>query len=410
MKKHVISLWGFLSVALLSVAFSAAAATPNMAEPTVVMMSLDGFRWDYIEKYHATNLAAIAANGVRAEQLRPAYPTKTFPNHLTLITGLYPVHHGIVDNRFCDKERQQCYKMGMGKEDSTWLSGIPLWNLAEINGVKAATYFWPESDARINGMTPSYYYHYSQKSDYQARIDQIIDWLKLPPAARPHFIAGYFSLVDTMGHDFGPDSGQVAQAVAKVDTLIGRLRAGIKQLDYPVNLIVLADHGMTAIDNQKAFDYRQLSIDEQKFQVVNASTRLLLYAKPAVTQPDISALRQQLKQVANGHYRVLTEDYLQARHYTDSPRVADIILEVDAPSYFTAKPLAERHGGGNHGYSYIKDMGALFVAEGPAFKQGVMLPAFDNVSVYPLVAHILGLPITHPVDGTITPLLPALNQ
>ena len=409
MNKCRLSLWGILSVVLLSLTQSVIAAAPLSPRPTVVMMSLDGFRWDYIEKYHATNLQAIANNGVRAEQLRPAYPTKTFPNHLTLITGLYPVHHGIVDNRFCDKERQQCYKMGMGKDDSTWLSGIPLWNLAEINGVKAATYFWPESDARINGMTPSYYYHYSKAANYEARIDQIIDWLKMPATTRPHFVAGYFSLVDTEGHDFGPDSAQVAQAVAKVDAMIGRLRAGIQTLDYPVNLIVLADHGMTAIDNKKAFDYRELHIDEAQFQVVNASTRLLIYAKPATSAQQVAALREQLSKVAAGHYRVLTDEYLQARHYTGSPRVADIILEVDAPSYFTEKPLAERHGGGNHGYSYIKDMGALFVAEGPAFKQGVRLPAFDNVSVYPLVAHILGLPITHPIDGSITPLLPALN-
>ncbi|MFQ6371608.1 ectonucleotide pyrophosphatase/phosphodiesterase [Shewanella sp. YIC-542] len=393
---------------LLALTLPAGASAPEN-QPTVVMMSLDGFRWDYMDKYHAPHLQAIAANGVRAEQLRPAYPTKTFPNHLTLITGLYPVHHGIVDNRFCDKERQQCYKMGMGQDDSSWLSGIPLWNLAEINGMKSATYFWPESDARINGMTPSYYYHYSKQADYKARIDQIIAWLQMPEATRPHFVAGYFSLVDSMGHDFGPDSPQVADAVAKVDAMIGRLRAGIKALGYPVNLIVLADHGMAATDNEKAVDYRELAVDEAKFQVVNASTRLFVYAKPDTASEDVTALRERLSQLAAGRYRVLTEAYLAARHYSNSPRIADIILEVDAPRYFTAKPLAERDSGGNHGYSYTKDMGALFVAEGPAFNTGVVLPPFDNVNVYPLVARILRLPITHPIDGTIAPLLPALK-
>lgn len=201
MKKPYLYLCAFLSFMCLTLS---AFAAPE--PPTVVLMSLDGFRWDYIDKYDAPNLREIARNGVRAEQMRPAYPTKTFPNHLTLITGLYPVHHGIVDNNFCDKARQQCYRMGMGKEDATWISGVPLWNLAESNGMRAAAYFWPESDARINDTTPSYYYPYSKHAEYEARIDQIIEWLKLPPAARPQFIASYFSLVDTMGHKFGPDS------------------------------------------------------------------------------------------------------------------------------------------------------------------------------------------------------------
>ena len=123
-------------------------------EQSVVLISIDGFRWDYIEKHDAKNLKIISEQGVRATKMRPVYPTKTFPNHVSIITGLLPVNHGIVDNRFCDTERNECYKMGKGKDDSTWLNGIPLWNLAQMQGVKAATYFWPESDARFNGMLP----------------------------------------------------------------------------------------------------------------------------------------------------------------------------------------------------------------------------------------------------------------
>lgn len=377
-------------------------------EPTVVMISLDGFRWDYIEKHGAPNLAAIAKNGVRAEQMRPVYPTKTFPNHLSLITGLYPVHHGIVDNHFCDKDRWQCYDLGDGKADSTWLHGVPLWNLARMNGVKSAAYFWPESDARIGGMTPNYYYHYSQKSDYHQRVKQIIAWLNMPTATRPHFIAGYFSLVDTMGHRFGPDSAETAKAVHYVDSIIGELRDGIRdKVKQPVNLIVVADHGMTNIDPAQAIDYRQLPVSKD-FKVVNASTRLLLYAKPGTDAAAIARQKAALK--GDDRFVVRTEAELAARHYTGSPRVADIILETTAPRYFTDKVLKDRHGHGNHGYSYFKDMGALFVAEGPAFKKGVMLKPFDNIDVYPLVARILHLPLAGPIDGTITPLLPALKN
>lgn len=196
----------------------------------------------------------------------------------------------------------------------------------------------------------------------------------------------------------------------RVDQMIGRLRAGLRTLEHPVNLIVVSDHGMAAIDGSQAIDYRELAIDGDKFQTVNASTRLLIYGGPATTVEEIAGLKSRLAQAADDRYRILTEQDLEERHHTGSPRVADIILETSAPRYFTDKPLAERSGKGTHGYSYTKDMGALFVAEGPAFKQGATLPPFDNVSVYPLIAHILGLPITYPVDGDLAPLQPALKQ
>lgn len=404
MKKLILSLCSFLSFIFLATSAFAASEPP-----TVVMISLDGFRWDYIDKYEAPNLQQIRKNGVWAEQMRPAYPTKTFPNHLTLVTGLYPTHHGIVDNNFCDKERQQCYKMGMGKNDATWISGVPLWNLAEINGVKSATYFWPESEARINGMTPSYYYPYSDHASDEGRVTQILEWLHQPEASRPHFVTGYFSLVDSKGHKFGPESREVADAVKSIDQNIGRLRDGLRQLGYPVNLIVVSDHGMATIEPSQAIDYRDFAIESSKFQVVNASSRLMIYANPQTSTEEVAALRNRLSSIAGDRFHVMTPSDLQARHYTDSTRIADIILETTAPKTFTDKALVDRGDHGSHGFTYTKDMGALFVAEGPAFKRGVVLPPFDNVDVYPLVSHLLHLPITHPIDGTMAPLAPALR-
>ncbi len=368
-------------------------------EQTVVLISLDGFRWDYVEKHGASSLAEMARQGVRAERMQPVYPTKTFPNHLSLITGLYPTHHGIVDNHFCDKVRNECYDLGDGHNDSSWLSGIPLWNLAELQGLISATYFWPESDARFGGKTPTYYYPYSHNADPQERIDQIIRWLQLPSDKRPRFIASYFHQVDSAGHEFGPSAPQTKAAVKYLDGLIGQLRQRLKtEVKQPVNLVIVADHGMTDIKADQAIDYRELNIPES-FKVVNASTRLMIYATPKTSADELKALQQQFAKDTDPRFFYMTQEALHQRHFEDSPRVADIILETKAPRYFTNKDANKRHDGGTHGFTYFADMGAVFIAEGPAFKQGIIIPEFPNLDVYPTIAKILGIKLLSKVDG-----------
>lgn len=404
MIKHALSVL-LLFITLVS---TLALAKGQGAEQSVVMISLDGFRWDYIEKHKAKNLAAIAAQGVRAEYLEPVYPTKTFPNHLSIITGLLPSNHGIVGNHFCDKNRNQCYKMGYGQDDSSWLKGIPLWNLAEMQGLKAATYFWPESDARINGMTPSYFYHYSQHSDYQQRIDQIVQWLKLPAQKRPRFVAGYFSLVDTMGHEFGPDAQQTYQAVQKVDKLVGQLARRIqREVEQDVNLIIVSDHGMAQLDPDKSLQLSDLGVDLSNFIVKNSGTQVWLYKKPKA-RVNLDAMRAQLLRNARGRYDIINEETLKSRGVTINETTADIVIETQAPRYFAYDEKDQHYG--THGFAITQDMHATFVAMGPAFKQGTQIGPVKNLDIYPVVAQVLGLELLSDIDGTGASLLPALRH
>ncbi|MBE0364233.1 hypothetical protein PULV_a1829 [Pseudoalteromonas ulvae UL12] len=398
MKNHNLFLIVTSLISLLCFNESAKANPQAATSPSVVLLSIDGFRWDYIEKHQANHIAHIAKQGVRAKQLTPVYPTKTFPNHLSIITGLLPVNHGIVDNSFCDKTRQQCYKMGDGGKDSSWLSGIPLWNLATLQGVKSATYFWPESDALFNGVKPDYYYHYSKHSDYQARIDQMIFWLKLPPAQRPGFIAGYFSLVDTQGHEFGPDAKETFLAVQKVDQLVGQLAKRIaSEVNHPVTLILVSDHGMSAIEPNKSIAIASLGINETDFMIKNSGTRVQLYQKPD-SQADLTEVKKQLQNKAMGRFTVLSEDVLAQRGYVKSVRIADIIIETTAPSTFSDHGQSDYLG--THGFAYTQDMAGLFVAQGPMLKQGFEFETASNLDIYPLVAHLLGLKLLGPIDGT----------
>lgn len=325
---------------------------------------------------------------------------------MSIITGLLPVNHGIVDNRFCDTQRNECYSMGKGKDDSTWLNGIPLWNLAQMQGVKAATYFWPESDARFNGMLPDYFYHYSKHSDYQKRVDQIIQWLSLPKEKRPRLVVSYFSLVDSMGHEYGPDAKQTFDAVQTLDALMADLHTRLKALDENINLVIVSDHGMSTVDPQQSIKISQLPEDDN-FIVKNTGPRVLYYAKPD-SQADIAGFSKKLAKAADGRYIVLNDQQKRDYHYDKGPRVGDIILQTTAPRVFTDSKMAPYLG--THGYAYTDDMAATFIATGPAFKNGMQLDEVSNLDVYPLIANILGLKILSPIDSDGATLWPVLNK
>ncbi|GGW80473.1 alkaline phosphatase family protein [Alteromonas halophila] len=401
-------LWSGLTCA------NATAAGTDVNEQHVVLMSLDGFRHDYIEKHDASSLAAMAKNGVRAERLTPVYPANTFPNHLSIVTGLRPVNHGIVNNDFYDKRRPDGdgyahYSMGKGRQDSTWIHALPFWNLVEFHGKKAATFFWPESDARINGALPTYHYAYSKYADYQQRVDQIVSWLSLPDAQRPRFVAGYFSLVDSVGHDAGPDAQETRDAVRQVDALIGQLQRRLAALPVAVNLIIVSDHGMTELNPDAVIGRDSLAINNSAFIAENNDAQMMLYAKPGTDAKTIAWQADVLKETSQGAYRVLSPSQREQRHFSQGPRTGDIILEAIPPARFTDADNTYTSLGG-HGYPpQHPDMGGLFVATGPAFKQGATLPPVSNLEVYPAMAEILGLPLLSEIDGEVSVLREGLT-
>ena len=388
-------------------------ATGLQQEQYVVLISLDGFRHDYIELHNAKHLRAIAEQGVRASSMTPVYPSNTFPNHISLITGLLPKHHGIVNNRFFDKSRPTKegyaqYKLGYGGMDSTWITATPLWNLVEYHGMKAATFFWPESDSRISGTLPSYFYHYSKYSDYQQRVDQIITWLKLPEVSRPRFIAGYFSLTDSVGHDEGPFSDKTSDAVAKVDALIGQLYERINALDLPVNLVVVSDHGMTPVDENMLIEVESLSIPEN-FIFENEGAQVHLYAREGVCDEHVANEIERLNRIASNRYIVLNDKQRAKRHMELGNRAGDIILEIAPPARFIDANSMHISKGGPGYVNTLPDMGATFVAVGPAFKPNTTLPVFSNLEVYPALAKILGIAPITPIDGKLKVLEQALT-
>ncbi len=390
------------------------ATAEQQGKPYVILVSLDGFRYDYTQKYSAPNILALGRRGASApDGMLPAYPSVTFPNHYTIVTGLYPEHHGIVGNAFYDPQRKQTYSYHdpSAEVDGTWYGGTPLWVLAEQQGMRAACFFWPGSEADILGVRPTYYMKYDQKYPDDKRVDQVLTWLKLPAERRPHFITLYMSDVDGAGHAHGPDSPEVAEAVAKVDKEIGRLEAGVTDLKLPVDLVVLADHGMTKVDGT----WTNLDQYFDKSLVVTPVEDFLYPKSEADAEKIFSALNGK-----SDKFKVYRNGKVPAElHFDGNPRQGDPVvistgvhlLRVSAPPPMTDAAM-RFHGSmmGSHGFDPAKfpEMKAIFFAAGPDIRTGATVAPFENVAVYPFVAKILGLDITNlktgAVDGTIAPL------
>jgi predicted AlkP superfamily pyrophosphatase or phosphodiesterase len=380
----------------------------QLAKHYVVLVSIDGFRYDYAKLYGATHLDAVAREGATApDGMLPAYPSVTFPNHYTLVTGLYPEHHGIVAMSFYDPQRKERYAYNDPKTvtDGSWYRGVPLWSLAEKQGMRAACFFWPGSEAEIAGARPSYYLKYDDKVPDEERVDQVVDWLKLPPAKRPHFVTLYFSEVDHAGHEYGPDAPETRAAVRHVDSMIGTLRAHLAKLHLPIDLVVVSDHGM-ATEQGGWIDLDQY-VDFTGVETVGS----LMYPD---SEQEAAKLYAKLRIVSN-KFKVYRSDRMPAElDYTGEPRIGDPVVVPTGPYSIRVHGPADSArdhppNKGVHGYDpgSVPEMRAIFYAEGPDIRKGTRLKSFENVNVYPFLAEILGLNAPA-IDGSAAVLEPAL--
>jgi alkaline phosphatase D len=336
------------------------------------------------------------------------HPSITFPNHYTIVTGLYPEHHGIVANSFYDPQRKEIYSYHDAESvaDGSWYGGTPLWVLAEQQGMRSASFFWVGSEADIQGIRPTYYLKYDPTIPNKRRVEQVLAWLRLPAEQRPHMITLYFSDTDSARHRYGPDSPEVADAVHELDSEIGRLVEGIKQTKLRVDLIVLADHGMVAVKGPLV-PLDQYGLNPSWFaQIVGTS----MYSKSdGDAEKAFEALRGKSDKFI-AYRRAQVPGYL---HFDSNPREGDPVVIPTGPYWISFRPTSqanEHFPVGAHGYdaTHMPEMEAIFIAAGPDIKPGISIAAFENVNVYPLIAKILGLDIetlkTGPIDGDLSVL------
>ncbi|RFP11393.1 MULTISPECIES: ectonucleotide pyrophosphatase/phosphodiesterase [unclassified Duganella] len=376
------------------------------ATPLTILVSIDGMRPDYLERGVTPNLNRLAAGGARAVAMRPSFPSITFPNHYTLVTGLRPDHHGVVDNNMDDAEipgvRFSMDNPAAVTDRRWWDQAEPVWVTAELHGIRSGTLFWPGSEAAIHGVRPTVAPPFDSKHPAVVRVDRLLSWLGRANVEPLGFATLYLDDVDHAGHTFGPDSGQTTRAVARIDQAIGQLIDGLAKRHLGANIVIVSDHGMAPVSAERVVRMDRL-LPEGSYRKVVSGPYAGMEAMPGREDQLAAALLK-----PQDHMQCWRKGELPARlAYGHNARVPAFICLADTGWMLTFNDKALGKGGA-HGYDNVApEMGAIFIATGPAFKPGVVLPAFDNVDVYPLLMRLLNLePL--PSDGDITPLLPAL--
>jgi predicted AlkP superfamily pyrophosphatase or phosphodiesterase len=388
LKKPCILLLILLIVNLFNTSVAVAQGLKNQ---TTVILSLDGFRWDYPDKASTPSLNQLAKQGVKAVSLIPSFPSKTFPNHYTIATGLVPDHNGLVNNAFYDPALQKSFSIGNKTErfNPVFYQGEPIWITAQNQGLHTASFFWVGTDVAIQGKHPDIWKPYDQNIPFIQRIDTIIKWLSLPKSQRPRLVMAYYHEPDGAGHDYGPDDTRTRKMIHELDSLVGIFYNRLKQLPdgKDINFIVVADHGMGAISSERNIVLRDYIPETWPVRIEGGTPNFNLYADDAWVDSAYISLKKA------PYLKVWKPSEVPAYlNYGSNPRVGNIIVVADSGWAVSVQKPKKAYTGGTHGYDiHDTDMHAVFYAAGPAFKENYVHPSFQNIHIYPLLAYLLGI-------------------
>jgi len=376
----------------------------SLQKPYLILISLDGFRWDYVERFKPPNLTQFIADGVQTKSLIPSYPSKTFPNHYSIVTGLLPDNHGIIGNKFHSPELNEEYIL----EEGRFYGGKPIWVHAAQSGMVSASYFFLGSEAEIQGIRPNYYYKFDMETKKETRVTQVLDWLKLPEKKRPHMITMYFPDMDNVGHWYGPnDDEKLKGKLFELDNHLGNLFNGINKSSLPINVIIVSDHGMSDIHVDKYISIDLLKNKEQYRTVNNGSMVNIHLKKPN----EINSIHDFLNELGTtNNFKVYKTK--NTPNFDSSPTHSnwgELQIIPNKGYYFSSAKNLERRKKtgrtifGQHGFqTNDKNMHGIFYAKGPNLKAGLVVPSVKNIHIFPLMCEILDIPQLENIDGNLS--------
>lgn len=373
----------------------------------LLLISFDGFRYDYLSKTDTPHFDQLVRNGVKSEGLIPIFPTKTFPNHYTIATGLYPENSGLVANNMIDPETGDRFSIGNrdAVENPTWYQGEPIWNTVEKQGKKAGTMFWVGSEAPIQNMRPTHWKRYDEALPDSARIDTVVQWLSRDDEKQVDFATLYFSFTDTQGHRFGPDSQEIIEAISRADDLIGYLSEQLRarQLYQKTNIMIVSDHGMAEVSRSRIVILDDI-VNPDHLEIIEHSPSIMMNVKNDKLQEVYRSLKAN-----ENHFKVFLRDEIPDRyHLKNHSRIPQLLLVAEKGYTVNTRAFFNEHpgypSGGTHGFdNQREEMHALFAAHGPAFKKGFQMEKFENIHLYELMAHLLNVQPA-PNDGSLDSL------
>jgi len=372
-------------------------------EKYVILVSFDGFRWDYTERGITPNLEKIINEGVKAKSLRPSFPSKTFPNHIAIATGMYPENHGIISNDFVNPFTEEEYRINNQETVvSKWYNGEFIWETLERNNITTASYFWPGSEITLEERRPTYNKKYMHTFPYYNRIDTLIYWLQLPEEKRPKFLTVYFDATDTYGHKYGPNSKETNRAIIQLDSIAGYLVKRIEDIGLTdkVNFIFLSDHGMTEVSLER-FVNLEILLKGFDVELYNDGPVMMIKTKKENREKVYEFLKKQ------EHFSTYKKEEMPSYYnFSKHPFIRDIVLVADLGWSLgdngSKKRMEKYAGKGNHGFAKDElDMHGYFIAKGPDFKRGFKTGTVWNIDIYPLICQIFGVSPRANIDGKL---------
>jgi predicted AlkP superfamily pyrophosphatase or phosphodiesterase len=373
--------------------------------PYTILISFDGFRWDYTNRGITPNLDKLADDGISALSLRPCFPTKTYPNHYSIITGCYIENHGIIANNFIDPKTGDKYSLSdrSSVQNENWYQAKAFWEVAAQNGILSASYFYPGSELDNPERRPKYFEYYEHNRPMEERINGAIEWLQLPFNERPKFLTLYFHETDSYGHKYGPNSNEVDTAIARLDNILGVVINDLKKINLydSTNIIVVSDHGMTEISKDKFINIEELLTD---FSVTIQGEKPFMLIEPK--EEELDSVYKILKNKGE-HFSVYKKseipDYF---HYKNNDAISSILLVADLGWSLVTndwlESLSKYSSKGNHGYdNNCLDMHGIFYAAGPSFKQKYKIGTVWNIDIFPLLCKIYSIECPQNIDGKL---------